>query len=114
MLAASRRLKTCWAYGINTSFSDVSEPHMKNSVVTMASGPRYEAGSAVVDVLDGVPVPTLGAIGPHSSLLFIPYTTFYCALCDARLIYSSKDGQNSTSVDREKLATPIELEDNFC
>src|SRR5882762_6746022 len=39
MLAASSILKTCCTYGIKTSFKDVSEPHIKKSVVRTASAP---------------------------------------------------------------------------
>src|SRR5467141_3433366 len=39
MLAASSILKTCCTYGIRTSFKEVSEPHMKKSVVRTASAP---------------------------------------------------------------------------
>src|SRR5579872_323253 len=55
MLASSLILKTCWAYGISTSFNDVSEPHMKNSVVMTARAPKYEldalSGATLVVVL---------------------------------------------------------------
>jgi hypothetical protein len=43
MLASIFILKTCCAYGMRTSFRDVSEPHMKNNAVTTVSGPLYKA-----------------------------------------------------------------------
>ena len=50
MLAASLILKTCWTYGISTSFREVRDPHMKNRVVRMASGPKYDVGMDFVVV----------------------------------------------------------------
>ena len=48
MLAASSILKTCCTYGIRTSFNEVSEPHMKKSVVSTASAPVYVAEDSLV------------------------------------------------------------------
>src|SRR5258708_38251016 len=50
MLAASSILKTCCTYGIRTSFKDVSEPHIKKSLVRIASGPVYAADVSFVSV----------------------------------------------------------------
>src|SRR5229473_3644799 len=81
MLAASSILKTCWTYGIRTSFKEVSEPHIKKSVVSTARAPVYAAEDSLVAVglltlifsIEGHFRPPAGfAASPPASLLEEP------------------------------------------